>query len=65
MVVMTPYQADVSGSAKPLAVSAPVPAAIPQDSPIEEPVKREKKVEPKPTIKKDLDSVVKAWSDED
>ena len=65
MVVMTPYQADVSGSAKPLAVSAPVPVALPQDSPIEEPVKREKKVEPKPTIKKDLDSVVKAWSDED
>ena len=62
---MTPYQADVSGSAKPLAVSAPVPVALPQDSPIEEPVKREKKVEPKPTLKKDLDSVVKAWSDED
>ena len=65
MVVMTPYQADVSGSAKPLAVSAPVSVALPQDSPIEEPVKREKKVEPKPTLKKDLDSVVKAWSDED
>jgi len=46
-------------------VSAPVPVATFKESPIEEPVKREKKVEPKPTIKKDLDSVVKAWSDED
>ena len=60
MVIMTPYQADVSG--KPAQLKAPAPKA---ESPIEEPAKREKKAEPKPTVKKDLDSVVKAWSDEE
>jgi hypothetical protein len=60
MVVMTPYQADVSG--KPAQLKAP---AAPAESAIEEPAKREKKAEPKPTVKKDLDSVVKAWSDEE
>ena len=60
MVVMTPYQADVSG--KPAQLKAPAPKA---ESSIEEPAKREKKAEPKPTVKKDLDSVVKAWSDEE
>jgi len=59
MVVMTPYQADMSGKPK---LEAPKAAA---ESPIEEPTKREKKAEPKPTAKKDLDSVVKAWSDEE
>jgi hypothetical protein len=64
MVVMTPYQADMAGKVAKL--EAPTPkAAAPKESPIEEPTKREKKAEPKPTVKKDLDSVVKAWSDED
>lgn len=58
MVVMTPYQADASGRAPkleaPKAVEAPAPA------------KREsKKAEPPTVTKKDLDSVVKAWTDED
>jgi hypothetical protein len=64
MVVMTPYQADMAG--KPKLEAPALKAAAPKDeSPIEEPTKREKKAEPKPTVKKDLDSVVKAWSDED
>ena len=63
MVVMTPYQADMAGKPK---LEAPAPKAAPKaESPIEEPTKREKKAEPKPTVKKDLDSVVKAWSDEE
>jgi hypothetical protein len=64
MVVMTPYQADMAGKPK-LEAPAPKAAAPKVESPIEEPTKREKKVEPKPTVKKDLDSVVKAWSDEE
>jgi hypothetical protein len=46
-------------------LEAPKAAAPKVESPIEEPTKREKKADPKPTVKKDLDSVVKAWSDED
>lgn len=65
MVIMTPYQADTSGRAPKLEAPAPVAAAPKAKSPIEEPTKREKKPEPKPTVKKDLDSVVKAWSDEE
>ena len=67
MVVMTPYQADMAGKQAKLDAPAPTPkAAAPAvDSAIEEPTKREKKAEPKPTVKKDLDSVVKAWSDEE
>ena len=65
MVVMTPYQADMAGKAAKLEAPAPKAAAPKVESPIEEPTKREKKAEPKPTVKKDLDSVVKAWSDED
>jgi len=62
MVIMTPYQADMTGKPKLEAprASAPVPAEA-----LDEPTKREKKPEPKPTVKKDLDSVVKAWSDEE
>lgn len=57
MVVMTPYQADVSGRAPKL--EAPKEEAV-------EPVKREsKKVEPPPAEKKDLNSVLKAWTDEE
>lgn len=63
MVVMTPYQADTSGRAPKL--EAPAKPAPKAEDAIEEPVKREKKAEPKPTVKKDLDSVVKAWSDEE
>ena len=65
MDVMTPYQADMAGKAAKLEAPAPKAAAPKVESPIEEPTKREKKTEPKPTVKKDLDSVVKAWSDED
>ena len=65
MVVMTPYQADMAGKQAKLEAPAPKAAAPKAESPIEEPTKREKKAEPKPTVKKDLDSVVKAWSDED
>lgn len=55
MVVMTPYQADMSGRAPKLeAPKAEVPA----------PAKRESKKAEAPTVtKKDLDSVVKAWTD--
>lgn len=63
MVVMTPYQADMAG--KQAKLEAPKAVAPVVESPIEEPVKREKKAEPKPTVKKDFDSVVKAWSDEE
>lgn len=58
MVVMTPYQADASGRAPKL--EAPKEDAAP------EPVKREsKKQEPPTTEKKDIDSVLKAWTDEE
>ena len=63
LVLMTPYQADVSGRAPKL--EAPKPKVPVLNDPIEEPVKREKKAEPKPTPKHDLESVVKAWSDEE
>jgi hypothetical protein len=68
MVTMTPYQADVSGrnqSAAP-ALSAPKGKAV-EDAVEVEPKKREtKKAEtPVPTAKAALDSVVKAWTDEE
>jgi ribosome maturation factor RimP len=46
-------------------ISTAVSTVLDVEDPIEEPIKREKKVDPKPTVKKDLDSVVKAWSDEE
>jgi hypothetical protein len=55
MVVMTPYQADVSGRAPKL--EAPAPQA--------EPVKRETKKPEVSVEKKDLNSVLKAWTDEE
>lgn len=56
IVVMTPYQADASARAPKLA--APVAEA--------EPTKREsKKPEAPPAEKKDLSSVLKAWTDEE
>lgn len=61
MVVMTPYQADVSGRAPKL--EAPAAAAAPTEA---EPKKREgKKADAAPTPKKDLDSVLKAWTSEE
>jgi hypothetical protein len=70
MVVMTPYQADMSG--KPAKLEAPAAKAsvgsmAPSVSadPIDEPIKRPAKTAPTPVAKKDLDSVVKAWSDEE
>jgi len=74
MVVMTPYQADMSGKPK---LEAPMPMGKMLDddeekamakvkaSPIDEPTKRPAKTAPIPVTKKDLDSVVKAWSDEE
>ena len=65
MVVMTAYQADVSGRALPAPkAEAAAPA---QAEAVAEPKKRESKkaAEPAPTTKQSLDAVVKAWSDED
>lgn len=62
LVMMTPYQADTAGKALP----APKAAAKAADEDVPEPTKREsKKSAPEPTAKKDLSSVVKAWSDEE
>lgn len=63
MVIMTPYQAESTGRQLP----APAPAAkVEADADTPEPTKREtKKATPEPTAKKDLSSVVKAWSDEE
>jgi hypothetical protein len=73
MVTMTPYQADVSARAPklevPVRVAEPPKAQAPAaDEPaFEEPKKRESKkvAEPVATVKKSLDSVVAAWSDEE
>jgi hypothetical protein len=60
LVVMTPYQAEAAGKA------LPAPEAKPEVAEAPEPTKREsKKAAPEPTAKKDLSSVVKAWSDEE
>ena len=68
MVIMTPYQADVSGRKPQLSAPAKAALTIEQsgDEPVDTPVKREsKKTAPvEPTAKKDLSSVVKAWSEE-
>ena len=75
MVVMTPYQADMTG--KPAKLEAPKSlgeAFEKEDAKalskaradaIDEPIKRPAKTAPTPVTKKDLDSVVKAWSDEE
>lgn len=67
MVVMTPYQADVSGRALPapkVEEKFETVAAVPV---VPEPKKRESKkaAEPAPEEKKSLDDIVKAWSDEE
>jgi hypothetical protein len=63
MVVMTPYQADMTG--KPAKLEAPVAKAPAAVDAIDEPIKRPAKSAPATVTKKDLDSVVKAWSDEE
>jgi hypothetical protein len=73
MVTMTPYQADASGRAPkleaPVRVAEPPKAKAPAEDepPFEEPKKRESKkvAEPVAAVKKSLDSVVAAWSDEE
>jgi hypothetical protein len=65
MVVMTPYQADMSGKPAKLEAPAPKAEAPAKADPIDEPIKRPAKAAPAPVTKKDLDSVVKAWSDEE
>ena len=73
MVTMTPYQADASGRAPkieaPVRVAEPPKAKAPakDEPPFEEPKKRESKkvAEPVAAVKKSLDSVVAAWSDEE
>lgn len=67
LVVMTPYQADVSGRQQKLAAPAPKAAApVTEDDAVPEPIKRESKAKPEaPAAKKDLASVVKAWGDEE
>jgi len=63
LVVMTPYQADVSGRAPKLEAPKAQAAEAPEAP---APTKRETKKTEAPTVtKKDLDSVVKAWTDED
>lgn len=59
MVVMTPYQADTSGRAPKQLEAKPTEAAT------AEPVKRETKKPDAPVEKKDLNSVLKAWTDEE
>ena len=65
MVVMTPYQADMSGKPAKLEAPAPKAEAPAKADPIDEPIKRPAKAAPAPVTKKDLDSVVKAWSEEE
>lgn len=74
IVTMTPYQADVSGRAPKLENSKPaepveqakaVATKAAEEAPVAEPTKREKKAEPTPAVKKSLNDVVKAWSDEE
>ena len=63
MVVMTPYQAEATGRQLPAPEAKAAPAAAAQEA---EPTKREtKKAQAEPTAKKDLSSVVKAWTDEE
>ena len=65
MVVMTPYQADVSGRSLPAPKEEKFETVA--ASAVPEPKKRESKkaAEPAPEAKKSLDDIVKAWSDEE
>ena len=61
LVIMTPYQADMSGR-KPQQLAAPAVKAVTEDDAVAEPVKRESRAKPDaPVAKKDLASVVEAW----
>ena len=65
MVVMTPYQADVSGRALGM-TKAEAEEPFETVAPVAEPKKREsKKAAEAPQPKQSLDAVVKAWSDEE
>jgi hypothetical protein len=71
MITMTPYQADASGRQAQAKLAAPAPVAkakaeVEDAVEVDEPKKREtpKKAEPS-VVNKNLDSVVKAWSDEE
>jgi len=61
MVIMTPYEAQASGM-KALPKAEPKAEAV--QEPIQEPVKRPKAEAPAVAPKKDLDDVLKAWSEE-
>lgn len=65
MVVMTPYQADVSGRTKQLAApkAEAAPAAEAEATP--EPTKRESKKADAPAPKKEIKDVLKAWGEEE
>lgn len=63
LVYMTPYQADASGRAPKLEAPKAVVAAEAVEE--AEPKKRDSKKAEAPAAKKNLDSVLKAWSDED
>ena len=58
MVVMTPYEAQQS-------TTKVLPKPTPKQEVVEEPKKRESKKADTPVAKKDLDDVLKAWSEED
>jgi hypothetical protein len=58
MVVMTPYQADVSGKAPKLEA----PKVAVEEVADAEPKKRESKKVAEPVAKEDLDSVLNAWT---
>lgn len=63
LVIMTPYQADTAGKALPAPKAA---AKVEAADEAPEPTKRETKKAPTPAAtKKDLDSVLKAWTDEE
>lgn len=67
MVTMTPYQADMSGRTPKLEAPAAAATPVTVADAVAEPTKRESKKAdtPVPAPKKDLSSVVAAWTDEE
>jgi hypothetical protein len=66
MVVMTPYQADASGRQQKLeAPKAAAPAPMIEATEPEPTVRPSKKAAPAPEAKKDLNSVLDAWTKEE
>jgi hypothetical protein len=63
MVIMTPYQADMTGRTKQIA--APKNDDAEDANVVGEPTVRQKKAEPVVKQKADLNSVLKAWTDEE